>query len=164
MINVTFKYSNKLYNPIGKNTYIHHRYRGEELNFRNNLAFSRKGELLGVRINTPLIHSLDMDTLKKISPYFKVEGDVLKVGNIPTIKSRSQIREELYKNGFYCDGVHYVRYKRSSGSARVGKCLFIDEKLYPSMHRYDMCGIKIDPQKPIDLGDYEEKSVNNNLL
>lgn len=155
VINVTFKYSNKLYNPIGKNTYIHHRYRGEELNFRNNLAFSRKGELLGVRINTPLIHSLDMDTLKKISPYFKVEGDVLKVGNIPTIKSRSQIREELYKNGFYCDGVHYVRYKRSSGSARVGKCLFIDEKLYPSMHRYDMCGIKIDPQKPIDLAALE---------
>ena len=34
------------------------------------------------------------------------------------------LRAHFYQNGFYLDGVHYVRYKRSAGSSREGKCLF----------------------------------------
>ena len=55
-----------------------------------------------------------------------------------TLSSVASLREDLYKNGFYCDGTHFVRFKRSSGSSRVGKCLFIDEKLYPAMHEYEL--------------------------
>ena len=39
------------------------------------------------------------------------------------------LREHFYTNGFCVNGVHYVRYKRSAGSSREGKCLFIDERI-----------------------------------
>ena len=41
-------------------------------------------------------------------------------------KSLKQLRTYFYENGFHLGGVHYVRYKRSSGSSRQGKCLFIE--------------------------------------
>lgn len=52
-----------------------------------------------------------------------------------------EIRNELYKNGFMCDGIHYVRYKRSAGSSRDGQCLFIPETLYAEMMEWSSCGI-----------------------
>ena len=53
-----------------------------------------------------------------------------------------QLREHFYENGFNLDGVHYVRYKRSAGSSREGKCLFIDERLYKAMTKWSECGLK----------------------
>lgn len=53
-----------------------------------------------------------------------------------------QLREYFYENGFYIDGIHYVRYKRSAGSSREGKCLFIDERLYKAMAKWSECGLK----------------------
>ena len=61
------------------------------------------------------------------------------------------LREHFYTNGFYVDGIHYVRYKRSAGSSREGKCLFIDERLYRHMTKWSECGLK--PQK--DLASWE---------
>lgn len=52
------------------------------------------------------------------------------------------LRAHFYENGFYLDGVHYVRYKRSAGSSREGKCLFIDERLYKAMSKWSECGLK----------------------
>ena len=52
------------------------------------------------------------------------------------------LRAHFYQNGFYLDGVHYVRYKRSAGSSREGKCLFIDERLYKVMDKWSSCGLK----------------------
>lgn len=52
------------------------------------------------------------------------------------------LRAHFYENGFYLDGVHYVRYKRSAGSSREGKCLFIDERLYKAMDKWSSCGLK----------------------
>lgn len=52
------------------------------------------------------------------------------------------LRAHFYQNGFYLDGVHYVRYKRSAGSSREGKCLFIDERLYKTMDKWSSCGLK----------------------
>ena len=40
------------------------------------------------------------------------------------------------------DGVHYVRYKRSAGSSREGKCLFINARLYKAMSKWSECGLK----------------------
>ena len=57
-------------------------------------------------------------------------------------KDRKGLREHFYKNGFNLNGVHYVRYKRSSGSSRQGKCLFINEKLLNHMSRWGECGLK----------------------
>ena len=61
------------------------------------------------------------------------------------------LREYFYTNGFYLDGIHYVRYKRSAGSSREGKCLFIDERLLRAMKKWSECGLK--PQK--DLASWE---------
>ena len=61
--------------------------------------------------------------------------------NGKTVKIR-QLREYFYENGFHIDGIHYVRYKRSAGSSREGKCLFIDERLYKAMTKWSECGIK----------------------
>ena len=52
------------------------------------------------------------------------------------------LRAHFYENGFYLDGIHYVRYKRSAGSSREGKCLFIDERLYKAMDKWSGCGLK----------------------
>lgn len=57
-------------------------------------------------------------------------------------KDRRELREYFYKNGFNLNGVHYVRYKRSSGSSRKGKCLFINEKLLNHMSKWGECGLK----------------------
>ena len=57
-------------------------------------------------------------------------------------KDLKQLREHFYKNGFNLGGIHYVRYKRSSGSSRQGKCLFIDEKLLKAMEKWSECGLK----------------------
>ena len=62
-----------------------------------------------------------------------------------------ELRKHFYENGFYLDGVHYVRYKRSAGSSREGKCLFIDERLYKAMSKWSECGLK--PQT--DLASWE---------
>lgn len=62
-----------------------------------------------------------------------------------------ELRKHFYENGFYVDGVHYVRYKRSAGSSREGKCLFIDERLYKAMSKWSECGLK--PQT--DLASWE---------
>lgn len=69
-------------------------------------------------------------------------------------KSTKQLRYDLYKNGFDFDGKHYVRYKRSSGSARVGKCLFINEKYYKEMIDWSFAGIDIE-NKEIDIAGME---------
>ena len=61
------------------------------------------------------------------------------------------LRTHFYENGFYLDGIHYVRYKRSAGSSREGKCLFIDERLYKAMSKWSSCGLK--PQT--DLASWE---------
>lgn len=52
------------------------------------------------------------------------------------------LRAHFYQNGFCLDGVHFLRYKRSAGSSREGKCLFIDERLYKAMDKWSGCGLK----------------------
>lgn len=61
------------------------------------------------------------------------------------------LRAHFYQSGFYLDGVHYVRYKRSAGSSREGKCLFIDERLYKAMDKWSSCGLK----EQTDLASWE---------
>ena len=48
----------------------------------------------------------------------------------------AEIREKLYCEGFEIDGVRYVRYKRSTGASRDGRCLFIAEPLYEDMLKW----------------------------
>ena len=63
---------------------------------------------------------------------------------IPSAVTCQGIREYLYTNGFDIDGVHYVRYKRSAGASRDGRCLFIAEPLYADMMAWSSCGLSAD--------------------
>ena len=63
---------------------------------------------------------------------------------IPSVVKKEEIRKTLYCNGFDVDGVHYVRYKRSAGSSRGGRCLFIAEPLYAKMMEWSSCGLSAD--------------------
>ncbi len=63
---------------------------------------------------------------------------------MPSVVKKEQIREHLYLYGFDIDGIHYVRYKRSAGSSRDGRCLFIAEQLYAEMMEWSACGLSAD--------------------
>lgn len=152
IINVTFKYSNKDFNKIKTNTYVKFGYMISDQDFEDNVCI-RNGELIGIKINEDVISPISNDLLGK---YFYFDQGVYKArSNILTLNSVANIRENLYENGFICDGIKYVRFKRSSGSSRVGKCLFIDEKLYYRMHKWEMCGIKVKNGQNIDLASLE---------
>ena len=69
-------------------------------------------------------------------------------------KSTKQLRQELYKNGFTIGEKHYVRFIRSSGSARTGKCLFITDKYYNKLIDWIYAGIDVKDQE-IDLASFE---------
>ncbi len=73
---------------------------------------------------------------------------------IKYIKSTADLRQELYKNGFTIGDKQYVRLFRSSGSARVGKCLFINKDYYNSLIEWIYAGIDVEGQK-IDLAGFE---------
>lgn len=75
-----------------------------------------------------------------------------------------ELRKYFYENGFNLGGIHYIRYKRSSGSSREGKCLFIDEKLYNHMSKWGECGLKVESNNS-DLAAWESyKSLSLSSL
>ena len=75
-------------------------------------------------------YTLAVINLKFNYTYKSQEGNLIKM---------KDLREHFYENGFHLDGIHYVRYKRSAGSSREGKCLFIDERLYRYMTKWREC-------------------------
>lgn len=66
-----------------------------------------------------------------------------------------EIREKLYRDGFKMDGKKYVRFKRSSGSSRVGKCLFILKSLYKLIMDWSYMGLKYTSKNKMDLASME---------
>ncbi len=152
IINVTFEYSNKLYNRIGGKHFIRFGHNIREIILKDCLCIIN-GELVGITLETDVENPAPPDV---IGPYFKYEDGQYKTAKaIPTLDTVAELRTELYENGFICDGVKYIRFKRSSGSSRVGKCLFIDEALYKAMNRWQMCGLYVRPGSGVDLAALE---------
>lgn len=155
IINVTFKYSSKDFNKVKKNTFVMDGYLLDELTFEDSIAVDN-GDVVGVITSNPT---------KKLTPYELPDGFVYienekgeyvySTKTIGVTYSRKDLRDYLYENGFNCNENHYVRFKRTSGSARVGKCLFIEEKLYPKMHEWEMCGLVINDGDAVDLAALE---------
>lgn len=157
IINVTFKYSNKEFNKISKDIYVRFGYPKRQIDFTDCVLIENiDGEpyLTAIQTNTavPEDKRVSDELLGGEFEYLEGKYQVKKNSTLNTVK---ELREELYKHGFYCDGTHYVRFKRSSGSSRVGKCLYIDEKLYPMMHKWESLGLKVLDGQPIDLAAYE---------
>lgn len=70
-----------------------------------------------------------------------------------TVLNRNDIRMKLYTDGFYVDGIHYVRYKRSAGSSRNGQCLFIPEPMFKDMMEWS--SMDLNPDLIKDLTSFE---------
>lgn len=71
----------------------------------------------------------------------------------------NKLREQLYKDGFTLNvnnkNIHYVRFFRSSGSARNGKVNFINERYYNKVIHWLMCGIDYKNTDKLDLPSLE---------
>ena len=151
VINVTFKYSNKEFNRVRGSYYIRFGYRIDDLEFEDCIAWD-DGEIVGVQTGEKVNCPVDAEEL----PYFIFKDGMYRAkDNIKTCNNVADIRSDIYENGFVCEGIKYVRFKRSSGSSRVGKCLFINERLYDIMHEWEMCGIQVDEGQDIDLAALE---------
>lgn len=162
VVNVTFKYSVKDWNQVNKYTYIKLGYSYKDLEFENGIATDTLGNIVGIKI------SLDIENpsfANKLPKYFKIQlvekndgttsYQIKKVLEPKTIKTGSQLRAELYQQDFFIDSVRFCRMKRTSGSARVGKCLFINKHLYPSLHKFELGGLKVRKGQVIDLAAFE---------
>lgn len=154
VINVTFKFSVKTYNQVMKNFYVKEGFTANLSDLTDNVLL-RDGELIAIQLEQVVSSPVASSALGKHFKYSQDKQCYLISGTLDTIKSRETLRYELYQNGFYCEGIHYVRYKRSSGSARVGKCLFVNEALYPKLHKYDLCGLRIRDGQEVDLAALE---------
>lgn len=152
IINVTFQYNVREFNRINSNTYVRFSYSPDESDFHDGVALF-DGKLIGIKVEQDIKCPVSDDILGK---YFRFcNGQYVVNSNIPVVKKVSEIREELYENGFVCDGIQFVRYKRSAGSSRLGTCLFIDKRLYAPMIKWSMCGLKITENQEIDLAALE---------
>lgn len=152
IINVTFNYSYKLFNKAGKNAFVRAGYSFSNCNIQDGVCV-QDGKLIAIQTNVEINNPLPKEIL---GDYFTFsEGFYEQVGQIPTILGKSELRQYLYENGFICDGIEYVRYKRSSGSSRVGKCLFINKLLADKMSKWDKCGLDIKDGDKVDLAAYE---------
>ncbi len=163
IINVTFKYAVKEFNKASKNIYVRNGYHLEDYDLTNGYAIDfddNKNEILAaLKTDTPFYTSADASLLP---PYFSCKYDRTEktytyflAKTIKTIKSAKELREWCYEKGFICNGIHYCRFKRSSGSARIGKCLFIDRRLYPHMHQSELCGLKVNTGDSLDIAAFE---------
>lgn len=163
VINVTFKYAVKEFNKTAKNTYVKNGYNLRDYELNDGYAIDTNSDgtriLVAIKVDEPFYNPIDISILP---PFFIYTYDEEKMtytyklnGTIKTIKSAKQLREWCYNNGFICNGISYCRFKRSSGSARVGKCLFIDNRLYPDMHKSEQCGLSVNDGDELDIAAFE---------
>ncbi len=153
VVNVTFQYAVKEFNKLAKNTYVKNGYDLRKLEFTDCVCVM-DGELIAIKVEQPVSENiLSREMLGKY--FYYDEGTYKAKTNITTVNSVADLRGILYKDGFVMDGIKYVRFKRSAGSSRVGKCLFINENLYHHMHKWEMCGIKIKDGQEVDLAALE---------
>ncbi len=163
IINVTFKYALKEFNQVAHNTYVRNGYDLQDYILTNGYAsdFDDKGNeiLAAIKINEPYYNPVPFSLLPS---YFSCEYDeenmtytYIVSKTIKTVKTSKELRKWCYNNGFICNGTSYCRFKRSSGSARVGKCLFIDSRLYPYMHKSGQCGLNIKTGESLDIAAFE---------
>lgn len=165
VINVTFNYSVKEFNRIKVDTYMKFGYELSKNEFKNCICKDTlTGEVIGVRTDRWIDKRLMCNNLPPQFCY-KEEVDeetfvhkimyILKTSTNKTIVDVATLRNILYKDGFKCDGRNYVRFKRSSGSSRVGKCLFIEKNLSKHMQKWGLCGLEVKDGEEIDLAALE---------
>lgn len=163
IINVTFKYAVKEFNKIAKNTYVRNGYNLRDYELKDGYAIDIDEDgveiLVAIKVDNAFYNSIDTALLPSFFSCIYDEENMnytyKLTGSIKTVKSAKELREWCYTNGFMCNGINYCRFKRSSGSARVGKCLFIDRRLYPDMHKSEQCGLDVKDGDELDIAAFE---------
>jgi len=112
------------------------------------------GELTLIAVEVPYNNDTDYAPVENpigeeiLGKYFAYDSEkqcYCRTGKaLETAVKCEEIRAALYRDGFTVDGIHYVRYKRSTGSSRSGHCLFIAEPLYDDMMAWSSCGLSAD--------------------
>ena len=119
------------------------------------------------RYSASFDYSLDFIQLQKINnTVFYYDNNKLYCDAIISVKftyssdnyTTKQLRQKIYEDGFNLlinnQTIHYVRFKRSAGAARLGKVLFIEEKYYDEMMKWSLCSIDVTNEK-LDLAGLE---------
>ena len=151
---LSFNRAIKLYESYG-NRYVLNGYSVTDADMQDHICISTVGgkpTLIAIDVSfrensgyAPVEEPIAEGILGK---YFKYDSDTRSYKRsdktIPTDISCRAIREHLYTHGFDIDGIHYVRYKRSAGASRDGRCLFIAEPLYADMMAWSSCDLSAD--------------------
>ncbi len=111
-------------------------YAYEDLAFKDCIAMQNGILRWVLKVDTPVDNPVTSDILE--SAFTMKMGCIESKIKYPNFKIVWRISVKNYmRMDFFCDGIKYVRFKRSAGSSRVGKCLFIDERLYRQMHKWE---------------------------
>ena len=154
VVNLSFNRAIKLYESCG-NRYVLNGYEVTDEDMEDHVCFCTVGgkpTLIAIEVSyredrgyAPVEEPLPDALLGK---YFKYDPETRSYKRsdkvIPTAFTCQDIREYLYTHGFDIDGIHYVRYKRSAGASRDGRCLFIAEPLYADMMAWSSCNLSAD--------------------
>ena len=154
VVSLSFNRAIKLYESYG-NRYVLNGYSVTDADMQDHVCISTVGgkpTLIAIDVSfrdnsgyAPVEKPIAEGILGK---YFKYDSDTRSYKRsdkpIPTDISCREIREHLYTYGFDIDGIHYVRYKRSAGASRDGRCLFIAEPLYVDMMAWSSCDLSAD--------------------
>lgn len=167
VINLTFKYSVKEWNQMNRNTFVKFGYDYRSLMFKDCIAKNKNNEIVGIQIGDKVISPLyklpycfcveevEIKDKKDKTKIKEVQKQYKKSKEPKTLKTNAELRKELYKDGFFCNSVKYCRMKRSSGSARVGKCLFINESLFKPILKFSSGNFIPKDGQEVDLAAYE---------
>ena len=154
VVNLSFNRAIKLYESYG-NRYVLNGYSVTDADMEDHVCIQSvngKPTLIAIEVSykdkdgyAPVEEPIS-DML--IGKYFEYDAETCSYKRsdkvIPTAFTCQDIREHLYTHGFDIDGIHYVRYKRSAGASRDGRCLFIAEPLYADMMAWSSCGLSAD--------------------
>ena len=154
IVSVSFNYAIKQYEKQGRRYVLYGQAVTDEEMTDHVCIRTIDGKTTLVAIETPLNqdrhyapveHPISAELLGKYFVYDAEKHEYKKSDKeMPSVVKKEKIREHLYLHGFDIDGIHYVRYKRSAGSSRDGRCLFIAEPLYADMMAWSACGLSAD--------------------
>lgn len=121
IVNVSFKHTVKEFEPNG-GVYIRLGYSETDADIEDGVCVREIDgvkTLIAIDVWTRVEHPIDSELLGKCFTYDALRKTYTVVKkHMTTVANLKQIRESLYRDGFYIDNVHYVRYKRSAGASR----------------------------------------------
>lgn len=172
VVSMRFKYTVKAYNKqtINKQSiYVYYDYfeQLKEMDFLNGLCIKSikltvDNEETEIEIPVAIMVDKPIDktkiTIEELPKGFTVSDENMIIADeskMETAIDTAGIREKLYTNGAVIDGRKYVRYKRSSGSSKEGKCLFILEPLYKKLMSWTEMNLDLPENVECDLAGLE---------